>query len=153
MKLSLFIVIGALFCATVKSSERSSLIRELMKKNGSDFVQAFQCMVDVVGTVSNANGFSELWSQSEPVAKYHLEKWLMCPQAGDKLAVVLCNIREGLLTIQVLNEYFQLVFAQNPKVSKPIAVEYYKRCASFELVDDFLPEYLNEKEIIVNDMI
>lgn len=73
----------------MKSSEAPPLIHELMKDDILDIVQVFECLATVIGKVSNASGFSELWLQSEPVVKYHLDKWMKCPQAGDKLAVIL----------------------------------------------------------------
>lgn len=64
-------------------------VHELMEDGVLDIVQGFQCLINVVAKISNANGLSNLWLQAEPVVNYHLEKWLNCPQAGDKLAVIL----------------------------------------------------------------
>lgn len=73
----------------MKSSEPSPLIHELMKGNVSNMALGFQCLVDVVGKVSKENGLSNLWLPSEPVIKNHLAKWLKCPEAGNKKAVLL----------------------------------------------------------------
>lgn len=73
----------------MKSSEPSPLINELMNERIFIVAEGFQCLVDAVERVSNDNGLADLWSQSEPVIKYFLNKWLNCPQAGSKWAVIL----------------------------------------------------------------
>lgn len=73
----------------MKSSESSPLIPELLNKDVFVIVEGFQCLVDVVKRISNENGLADLWSQSEPVIQYFLNKWLNCPQAGGKWAVFL----------------------------------------------------------------
>nr|ABE73358.1 small secreted gut protein G10K2 [Mayetiola destructor] len=151
MKLLLFIVVGALFCVMVKSSESSPFTLELINKNVFIIVKRFQCLIDVIKRISNDNGLADQWSQSEPVIQYFLNRWLNCHQAGRKWAVILCHIQLGPQLIRVLRKYLQSVAVQKPQVIQLIGLEYLKSCTFVGLIEQVLPEISNEQETILSN--
>nr|ABE26917.1 small secreted gut protein [Mayetiola destructor] len=131
MKLFTFIVIGALAFASAKSIEESSSIEKfLLAGDVSVVVERTQCFVAAVAKVSKENDLSELWAQPESIINDHLNNWAQCSSAGNKLAQIVCNVKEGLQVFKPLNEYLSLVAAKNPQLIKLIALEYYSSCSS-----------------------
>lgn len=51
--------------------------------------EQFECLVEVLGDVSKANGLEDLWSKTEPQVLDRLNKWKQCPNAGNKFLVIL----------------------------------------------------------------
>lgn len=57
----------------------------------------FQCIVDAITEASKANGLTDVWSQTQPKLKGHLDSWKQCDNAGSKLKIVLYVYYLGLL--------------------------------------------------------
>lgn len=51
--------------------------------------EQFQCIVNVLGDVSKANGLEELWSKSQPQFQLHIDNWKRCDNLENKVARIL----------------------------------------------------------------
>lgn len=51
--------------------------------------EQFQCIVNVLGDVSKANGLEELWSKSQPQLQLHIDNWKRCDNLENKVARLL----------------------------------------------------------------
>lgn len=51
--------------------------------------EQFQCIVNVLGDVSKANGLEELWSKSQPQMQLHIDNWRRCDNLENKVARLL----------------------------------------------------------------
>lgn len=55
----------------------------------SSLADALQCMVDVLGKVSNENGLQEIWTRNEAIFQHHIDNLRKCPNVGRKILVIL----------------------------------------------------------------
>lgn len=53
------------------------------------FAEQFQCIADVLGEVSKANGMEEMWSRTQPQLQLHIDNMKQCSSAGNKFMVIL----------------------------------------------------------------
>lgn len=74
--------------------ENSATFFDLEEENdGADVYESipeqFECIAEVLGDVSKANGLEDLWSKTEPQLTDRISKWKECPNAGNKFLVIL----------------------------------------------------------------
>jgi len=88
----------------------------------------FECLADVLGKVSQLHDLDALWKQSQPQLEHHIAKWEQCGNAGNALLVILCNIKEGVASFSIVNEYIKLASAQDPTFVPDLINQYKETC-------------------------
>jgi len=98
--------------------------------------EQFQCIVNVLGDVSKANGLEELWSKSQPQFQLHIDNWRRCDNLENKVARVLCNIKEGAAVYRLLSEYFRLVGAEKPAALLEMVHKVQEKCTAYQAFEE-----------------
>ncbi|XP_055306902.1 uncharacterized protein LOC129571162 [Sitodiplosis mosellana] len=111
----------------------------------ASFPEQFECIVDVLGDVSKANGLGELWSKTEPQVRHRIGNWKQCPNAGNKFLVLLCNVKEGVSTYKLVTEYLQLAAGENPQALQEFARQIQQRCSG-QTYAELMAEFAREGE-------
>lgn len=75
--------------------------------------EQFECIVDAIGDASKANGFSDVWSKTQPKFKNHLDTWKQCGSAGSKLKIVLYVPFYFVSYSKFRKNFFYLIFFSN----------------------------------------
>lgn len=68
--------------------EEHSLFADTETRDGS-IADQFQCLADVLGDVSKANGMEDMWSKAQPKLQQRLDNWKGCASAENKIMVIL----------------------------------------------------------------
>ncbi|XP_031640925.1 uncharacterized protein LOC116352456 [Contarinia nasturtii] len=96
----------------------------------TSLAEEFKCLADVLGKVSQLHGLEALWKKSQPQLEHHIGKWKQCSNAGNTLLVVLCNIKEGVATFSIVNEYIKLASAQDATFMADLINQYKESCGA-----------------------
>lgn len=69
--------------------ESSELFELAAETFAPSFAEQFQCIADVLGEVSKANGLEEIWSRTQPQLQLHIDNMKGCANAGNKFLIIL----------------------------------------------------------------
>lgn len=50
--------------------------------------EQFQCLADVLGDASKANGLEEMWTKAQPELQLHIDNWMKCAEEQDNFMVL-----------------------------------------------------------------